>query len=209
MIQVWAAFLPEGALPLPEDMPEVRRARCSRLMREGDRSRAAASHRLLRLGLDTFAGRRVSLDSWEEDAYGKPFLRAEPRLHFSIAHSEKLVLCALADSPIGGDAEALRDIPPRLLRKFACPGEMVALEAAGSRAEDALSLWTRKESYGKYLGVGIGQPRVFQAFLWQQPRTPPPESAYLTELSLPEGYFGAVCCREPLTEPLRWAQLET
>lgn len=202
MIQVFAARLPEGDVALPEDMPRPRLVRCARLVHSDDRRRAASSHKLLRIGLDTFAGRRVSLDSWTETERGKPFLAKEPGLHFSIAHSGEMVLCAIADSPVGADIEALRPVSPALLHKFACPGELDALETEGFRAENILSLWTRKESYGKFLGVGIGHSRIFQAFLWRKSVTPPPENACLTDLSLPYGYLGAVCCRDPLINPV-------
>lgn len=81
---------------------------------------------------------------------GKPFLPQFPHVHFSLSHAGLLAVCAVADHPVGVDAELPRCTPELAKRHFA-PEELAHLDSP-----DALQrLWTAKEAFLKMLGLGM------------------------------------------------------
>ncbi len=83
------------------------------------------------------------------DERGKPFLADHPNWHFSLSHSGNFAVCALDDSPIGVDIEQHRPINTKRLAAR-CLGTDAPLTL-----EQFFSLWTRKESYLKAIGIGL------------------------------------------------------
>lgn len=74
----------------------------------------------------------------------KPYLSDYKNIFFSISHSEKLVVCAVSDNPVGIDAEKER----------ACsPGLTEVLEA--KNCDEFLAVWTKKEAEIKKRGGKI------------------------------------------------------
>lgn len=67
---------------------------------------------------------------------GKPVFENRPDLHFSLAHSERMAVAALAHAPIGVDVEYLPAFPRDVAEPF---------------------LWTEMESVGKLFGCGVGR----------------------------------------------------
>ena len=91
---------------------------------------------------------------------GKPFF-ADGGPCFSISHSKSRVFCALADQPVGVDAEeADRDIDLRLAQKILSPAELAQYEAAVDKREALLRFWVLKEALVKATGQGLrGYPK--------------------------------------------------
>ncbi len=91
------------------------------------------------------------------DPGGKPFLRF-PGLYFSVAHSENLSVCALADSPLGADVQKRRKMNPALVRRFFSQAEQRFL-LDEERGDDAFSMiWSLKEAFLKADGLGLRRP---------------------------------------------------
>ena len=86
---------------------------------------------------------------------GKPFLINRPDIFFNISHSHSLVVCAVADTPIGIDVEKIRSYNKRLADKVF--GKEIALKLCNSPDCDAefTKLWTEKEAVLKLTGEGI------------------------------------------------------
>lgn len=86
-----------------------------------------------------------------------PWLQGQD-LGISLAHSEPLAVCAVADGcRVGVDVERLdravrlsRSVPP-----FFSSREVAYLDAADDRTAAFLRIWTRKEALGKALGTGL------------------------------------------------------
>lgn len=86
---------------------------------------------------------------------GKPYF-ANGRLHFSISHTKRRVFCALAENPIGIDAEEQdRNIDLRLADKILSPAERAHYDGAEDRRLTLLRFWVLKEAAAKCSGQGL------------------------------------------------------
>lgn len=86
---------------------------------------------------------------------GKPYFSGEP-WHFSISHTKRHAFCALADRPVGLDAEEEdRNIDLRLGEKILSPGEKAQFERAEDKREALLKFWVLKEAAAKQTGLGL------------------------------------------------------
>ena len=86
---------------------------------------------------------------------GKPYFPGK-NLHFSISHTKTRVFCAVAENPIGIDAEELsRDIRLALAEKVLSPGELEQFQNAPDKKRALLTFWVLKEATGKCTGEGL------------------------------------------------------
>ena len=104
-------------------------------------------------------------------AEGKPLLANGP-LHFSISHSENIVVACVCDVPIGIDVEGLREVDPRIALRFFTPAELIYVfghEPKDVDFEKALppdvrlrffEIWTAKEAYLKCSGEGMSRAKT-------------------------------------------------
>lgn len=144
------------------------RKRLARFARPADRHRYLAAHAGLRLLLGDRLGMapravRLGRDACPicGDEHGRPISLDDPEgTFFSIAHTDGLVLLAIADATVGVDAETvggddLREDLDMVLH----PDERAALERLpeASRARALLSCWVRTEAHLKALGTGLGR----------------------------------------------------
>ena len=88
-------------------------------------------------------------------AKGKPYFVDSP-WHFSISHTPHHAFCALADRPVGIDAEELdRKIDLRIASGILSPGEWEQYCEASDPKEALLRFWVLKEAEAKRSGEGI------------------------------------------------------
>lgn len=92
---------------------------------------------------------------------GQPALENSP-LHISIAHSDDLVVCAVAETPVGIDVENMRPFRWALAEKVCTPREKAYLgNSGGLLCQDPdtnrrfYEIWTGKEAWFKMLGTGL------------------------------------------------------
>ncbi len=93
----------------------------------------------------------------EKAPRGKPYF-PDSNLHFSITHTKTTVFCAIADVPLGIDAEDLnRKVSPALARKILSPHEYAQYEALpeADQNEALLRFWVLKEAEAKCSGLGL------------------------------------------------------
>jgi 4'-phosphopantetheinyl transferase len=142
---------------------EAARARRFRVAK--DRRRFALTRALVRRELSRYVD--IPPADWriENEAHGRPFVASPAegtKLRFSAAHTEGLVLCAVAAGrEIGADVERLRDDASlEIARHFFAPSEVEALRATPleRRAEGFFTCWTLKEAYIKARGLGLSLP---------------------------------------------------
>ncbi|REC59952.1 4-phosphopantetheinyl transferase [Chryseobacterium pennae] len=88
----------------------------------------------------------------------KPYLKGQP-LHFNISHSKELVVCAIAEFPIGIDVEFIDPKINYLDFQFQMTEqEFLKIDRSEDQIGDFFSYWTRKESVMKAHGGGMMIP---------------------------------------------------
>ncbi len=101
---------------------------------------------------------------------GKPRFADSP-WHFSISHTGKTVFCALADRPVGIDAEERsRNVPEKLAQRILSPSEYAQFAAADDKNTALLTFWVLKEAAAKATGRGIQYPENRTDFSLSDPR---------------------------------------
>lgn len=93
------------------------------------------------------------------DAYGKPYFPRRPDLHFSLSHSGGLALCGVGTGPLGVDIELVRPRRAGLPRYALTDLEHGDYLARGGGWGDFCALWTRREAWVKYTGLGVARSR--------------------------------------------------
>ena len=101
---------------------------------------------------------------------GKPYFLGSP-WHFSISHTKGHAFCALADCPVGIDAEELsRVVNPNLAHKILSPAERAEYDAAEDKNRALLTFWVLKEAAAKLTGEGLRGYPNHTAFSLSDPR---------------------------------------
>ncbi|MBR2824554.1 MAG: 4'-phosphopantetheinyl transferase superfamily protein [Clostridia bacterium] len=144
-----------------ERVPESRREKVTRYRFEEGRMQSLGAGLLLSAALRE-RGIDGRLARVAEGPWGKPYLPEHPEIHFSISHAGKWALCAVGDRPMGCDVERIGRGMEKMAERYFHPEELAYLKAFGGE-EDApwqrafTRIWTRKESYVKMTGRGIGE----------------------------------------------------
>ena len=120
---------------------------------------------------------------------GKPTIEEG---YFNAAHSGDLAVLAVSSFPVGVDVERIRPVSPLVQEKFFTDRERAQVQTE----QDFFRLWTKKESYVKYLGEGIGALRSFEI----SPSSPIYQEVDFYEKAW-QGHQISVCVQkgEPLT----------
>ena len=135
-------------------LSEERKQAVLRMRFEKDRKRSVLGEYLARKGISAQRGipeKDVKILRTEN---GKPICE-NLNIHFSIAHSKELAVCAVHDFPVGIDVEFICPLDLRVTR-FACTeGDLEFLNTASTQTEKELlffKLWTAKEAFIKFHG---------------------------------------------------------
>lgn len=94
--------------------------------------------------------------SFAYGAYGKPYLKNDPTIHFNRSHSGQYVACAVYNRPIGIDIQKIRNIDYHVMRKVCNKAEIACIDQSVDKSKAFIKLWTKKEAVLKERGVGIG-----------------------------------------------------
>lgn len=93
---------------------------------------------------------------------GKPYLKNVPDFFYNLSHAGNWVVLASADHEIGVDVERIREKTnlERITRRFFTEKERSYIFNGVSdweKLQRFTAIWTGKESYVKYLGVGLAK----------------------------------------------------
>ena len=90
-------------------------------------------------------------------AHRKPYVVGRADIQFNLSHSGDYVVCAVSDGEVGVDIQKWVPFKERTAERFFAPEEWKLLQTLPmeQRTEMFYRLWTRKEAYGKYTGLGI------------------------------------------------------
>ncbi len=86
---------------------------------------------------------------------GKPELPEGPA--FNLSHSQGLAVCGMGRFPLGVDVERVRVFRPELAERICTPLERELTGRSTDPHQALTQLWTCKESYMKYTGLGMAQ----------------------------------------------------
>ncbi|MEO8069925.1 MAG: 4'-phosphopantetheinyl transferase superfamily protein [Acidobacteriota bacterium] len=98
---------------------------------------------------------------WREGPRGRPEIADETTpMHFNVAHSAGVVVCAVAAARVVGvDVEdrVRRQVDANVVRRYCSPREIADIERQGEAGwhDQFLKYWTLKEAYLKARGLGI------------------------------------------------------
>lgn len=168
-----------GEQALLERLPAEQRRRLEQIRNRERRQESLWAWSLLRFALGG-----ETLPETARTERGKPWFPSCPALHFSLSHTAGAVLAGLSDRPIGVDAERIRPVGERLLRRLDC-----------REKAEFFRLWVRREARAKRLGTGIGT-----MLDWEPPLEP---DEYYHPLDFFPGYAAGVSCGEAGTPRLR------
>lgn len=159
-------------------LDDIKRAKVDRMRQRKDRLRSVAGDALARSILSRELKCAPQDLTFVYTENGKPRLKDDP-LWFSLSHSEDLAVCAISKNPIGVDIEQIRDISPRLARKYFTPEEREYLFGHVPKDQDweevmtpsvkmrFFEIWTAKEAYLKCLGKDLSLLRSFNTLQMQ------------------------------------------
>lgn len=135
---------------------------------------------------------------------GKPYF-VDGDLHFSITHTKKTVFCALADVPVGIDAEEVtRTVSPSMAEKILSPSELVQYEALPEedRNEALLRFWVLKEAEVKCSGLGLRGYPNHTNFSLDDPRVQVMDGCYVAVICQEDTKIHDFCAPEEETDAL-------
>ena len=129
--------------------------------------------------------------SYRYGEHGKPEITDFPK-RFNLSHSGDYVVCAVSDGKVGVDIQKWVPFKERTAERFFAPEEWKLLQSlpVEQRTEMFYRLWTRKEAYGKYTGLGISDA-VTENLLGEEECAC--RQIRFLEMSPEQGYSVAVC----------------
>ena len=148
-----------------ECMHPMRQKKVLQCKQEIDKKRSLLAGILLKIALEAEGYVYEKLDFAIEE-HGKPVIKNEDNLYFSLSHAGVYALCCISNQPVGVDLEVCaksifmaekRDRLHAVARKMLSRAEYERFEQADTRQQVQLFLkyWTCKESYSKALGEGL------------------------------------------------------
>jgi len=95
----------------------------------------------------------------DKNKYGKPFLVNFPNVHYNVSHTKGLIVCAVSDNCVGIDVERIKPFNKRIVERFFSENEREYIFASKENQDERFAvIWTKKESYIKWLGKGMAIP---------------------------------------------------
>ena len=125
-------------------------------------AQSAAAHRMLSEALPLYTEeRRITLSDPPTllcTDMGKPYFSDLPDVRFNLTHCRGLAGCLFSPWECGVDAEGIRPVRERVVRRVFSAQEQEMLRHAAAPDLLFTRLWTLKEAYVKAIGVGISYP---------------------------------------------------
>lgn len=145
---------------LLNNLSPERRLRIQKFHFTKDKIRCLIAESLVRYGLCENYGLKNEEIQFGYSKYGKPFLVSEKEICFNLSHSGEWVVSAVGDTSIGVDIEVVRGTKLPSAHKFFTKQEIHLLNNTPQKKQVDLffKIWTLKESFVKYSGLGLGYP---------------------------------------------------
>lgn len=137
----------------------------------------------------------------KKNKYGKPYL-SNHKLYFSISYSNDWVICCISKYQVGIDIEKIQDIDKELLKYISKKSTLWIDRHSQSQLNNYFfSDWCLKESFVKYLGMGLSYDIKKLNFEIQDSITLSIENKeinnlYFKVLDIIHGYKIAICMNQ-------------
>lgn len=138
---------------LIDKMPEQRAAHARNYIRRHDRLICVLSFMLLKFGLCDIGLRTENIEFTYKNN-SKPYLK-DSSTFFNISHKDDIIICGLSDVECGIDIEKIKPFNQNLIKRICSFDEIKLLSESSNKEETFAKIWTVKESYLKYKGIGI------------------------------------------------------
>lgn len=147
-------------------MSDDKQQRVDRFRFEDDRKRTVAGEMLARKAIAEWCGVTTESITFGKQEHGKPYVEGLA-VEFNISHSGNIVVCAVDDKPVGIDIEKIRPINLSVTKHICTDDEICYLFGHAPTEQNFryitdieilarfFELWTKKEAYGKCVGVGV------------------------------------------------------
>lgn len=124
-----------------------------------DKYRGLIAEMLTFIKIPQIAGAKIDEIQFDENQYGKPFVKKYPNLYFNISHSGDWIGNCFDNKPIGLDIEKVKAIDLEVAKEYFTNAEYLELlsKKGHKRLNYFYELWTCKESYIKAIGKGFFQ----------------------------------------------------
>lgn len=135
-----------------------RRMKIERYKFEKDKKLSLYAGLLTRIGLSKISRISESDFIFYQKSMHKPYLKNENvNLKFSISHTESAIVCGISEEEIGTDIEKIKNEVPEDVLSFYSTSEIKKCtnNSAIENTYNFYWLWTRKEAYSKYRGLGL------------------------------------------------------
>lgn len=89
--------------------------------------------------------------------HGKPYIKGNP-IYFNVSHCGNVILTAFCQEEIGVDIEIVREFNSDVPKRFFTEEERQYIDLSADKAEENrrfFEIWTAKEAFLKFCGVGI------------------------------------------------------
>lgn len=182
-----------------------RQQKITLLRHEKDKNRSLGAGVALDHALATYGLKEKSVE-YEFGEWGKPTLKYQPNIHFSLSHSGDYAICSIGDKAMGNDIELIKQGHLKVADRFFAQEEldwMYAVQDEEAVTERMFRIWTMKEGFLKATGKGISLPlRDFTVLVDEEQdkiRVRHKFNAkyyHMKEYSEIAGYRVAVCCEE-------------
>lgn len=206
ILNICDQIAPQQYQDLVAELPPNRREAAYRFRFRRDRLRCVYGGAMIR-----YAARRhlpgASLPpALHPNEYGKPYLTGYPGHFFNLSHSGEWVVCAWDEAEIGVDVEEVGEADAGVAARVFTQeerGKIFRQRTVLQQKSHFYKCWTLKESYIKYLGVGMSLS--LQSFSVDPDRDPPLLHApggpqpFLTLIPLDSSHKLGLCAETPLT----------
>ncbi|MCR4955138.1 MAG: 4'-phosphopantetheinyl transferase superfamily protein [Lachnospiraceae bacterium] len=179
------------------------RERADRFRQKADAYRHVMGEVLLFSCMEEVLG-KVPVDKIERNEYGKPYVKGSDDFFFNISHSGDYVVVVCHNEPVGVDIQEMRTISPAMVKKIFTKEEVTYLASLSEKERERhkIMLWSMKESYIKYLGLGLS--REMDTFFVDAKRGKavdmkdcPPKEAEIFVTLWKENYYLSICTKNP------------
>lgn len=194
MVELYGAEISELPDPLlvPEILQGLPKARQEKVLRAKQRQKRLQSLGAGLLLADILTQRGISMETLRTEVCGKPVVDG---IHFNLAHSGNMVICAVGNRQVGCDIEQIKPMSKNMeARNFSVTErERLAQLSKEISLREFYRIWTMKESYLKMTGIGLRVPLDTLEI----------KDCYLKEYSIP-GYQITVCAKETEFSTFEW-----